>query len=129
MPRTELDAEIARGVVFYGCRLENELVGVMGTEPVKDVTLIRHAYIRPEHRRHGIGAALLRELCGRTDRPILIGTWKAATWAVRFYEKNGFTLIGDPERMQLLDKYWAVSTRQKEVAVVLADARWRSRSA
>lgn len=128
MPRAELEAEIARGVEFYGCRLDHELVGVMASEPVKDVMLIRHAYIRPQYRRHGIGQALLHELCARTERPILIGTWRAATWAIRFYEKNGFTLIEDPERTQLLDRYWTVPARQKEVAVVLVDARWRSRA-
>lgn len=128
MPLTQLQAEIARGVRFYGCRAEGELAGVMGLEDVRDVTLIRHAYVRPEYRRQGLGGVLLAALYRLTERPVLIGTWKAATWAMRFYEKHGFTLVGDDECMRLLNAYWAVSDRQKEVSVVLADRRWQERS-
>src|SRR6185369_16446039 len=87
MSQEELDREIARGVQFHGCRVDGVLAGVMGIEPVKDVTLIRHAYVRPEFQGHGIGRALLEMLRQLTDRPMLIGTWKAAVWAIRFYEK------------------------------------------
>ena len=128
MPMDQLVSEIARGVRFFGYRLEGKLLAVMGIEDVKDVTLIRHAYVRPEFRRLGLGRALLGVLCTLTDRPVLIGTWKAATWAVRFYEKNGFSLVAEGTRMRLLDNYWAVPDRQKEVAVVLADHRWRQAS-
>ena len=129
MPRSELDAELARGVRFYGCRSAGELIGVMGIEPVKDVTLIRHAYVRPEYRRAGIGGMLLTFLRRLTHRPVLIGTWKAATWAIRFYEKNGFVLVGEDERKRLLEKYWTVPEKQKNVAVVLADSEWQRRGA
>jgi GNAT superfamily N-acetyltransferase len=126
MPMAELTAEISRGVRFFGYRLERDLVAVMGIEDVKDVTLIRHAYVRPAHRRAGFGRALLAALCTLTERPVLIGTWKAATWAIRFYEKNGFAVVDGGKRKQLLDTYWAVPERQKEVAVVLADAKARA---
>jgi N-acetylglutamate synthase-like GNAT family acetyltransferase len=127
MPLAELKSEIARGVMFYGCRLNGELIGVMGIEPVKDVTLIRHAYVRTEQRRHGVGHALLAALCALSEKPILIGTWRAATWAIRFYEKNGFELVEEDERKRLLAEYWTVPEKQKSEAVVLADARWRNR--
>jgi GNAT superfamily N-acetyltransferase len=127
MPLAELTSEIARGVRFYGCRAGQSLVGVMGIEHVKDVTLIRHAYVRPENRRLGIGAALLEALCRITDRPVLIGTWRAATWAIRFYEKNGFQLVSDEECQRLLAKYWTVPPRQAARSVVLVDSKWRQR--
>lgn len=127
MPMEQLLVEIRRGVKFFGYRLEGRLAAVMGLEDVQDVTLIRHAYVRPECRRHGLGRALLAALCTLTDRPVLIGTWKAATWAIRFYEKNGFAVVGREETRALLDRYWAVPDRQKEVSVVLVDANWRNR--
>jgi GNAT superfamily N-acetyltransferase len=127
MPMEQLLVEIGRGVRFFGYRLEGQLVAVMGLEDVKDVTLIRHAYVRPNWRRHGLGRALLAALCTLTDRPVLIGTWKAAVWAVRFYQKNGFILASEDEIKALLDRYWAVTARQKEVSVVLVDATWRDR--
>jgi GNAT superfamily N-acetyltransferase len=129
MSRVELDSEIQRGVRFFGCHVDDRLAGVMGIEPVKDVTLIRHAYIRPEFQRQGIGQALLRALTTLTDRSVLIGTWKDATWAIRFYEKNGFALVPAAETKALLDRYWAVSDRQKKASVVLVDSRWRARGA
>jgi len=126
MPMPELESEIAKGVRFYGYQLDGCLVGVMGIQDVKDVTLIRHAYVRTPSRRHGIGQALLEQLNQLTTRPVLIGTWKAATWAIRFYEKNGFTLVNDDEKNRLLRTYWTIPTRQVEESVVLVDRRWRS---
>src|SRR3954469_17217290 len=102
MSTAELQAEIAKGVRFYGSRSKDRLVGVMGIQDVKDVTLIRHAYVRTECRSQGIGRALLTHLNQLTARPVLIGTWKAATWAVRFYEKNGFARVDDAEKDRLL---------------------------
>lgn len=128
MPMSHLQAEIARGVRFYGCRLEGKLAGVMGLEDVRDVTLIRHAYVRTEYRRQGIGGVLLSALRQLTDKPVLIGTWKAATWAIRFYERHGFTLVDEQEKTRLLDAYWAVPDRQKEVSVVLVDRAWQTRA-
>ena len=129
MPMAELQAEIAKGVRFYGCTIDGRLVGVMGIQDVKDVTLIRHAYVRTAERRHGIGRALLTHLNGLTQRPILIGTWKAAAWAIRFYEKNGFRVVSEAEKNRLLRTYWTIPDRQVEESVVLADHRLREQHA
>jgi N-acetylglutamate synthase-like GNAT family acetyltransferase len=124
MPLDELDAEIAAGVRFFGCERGGELVGVMGIQDVQDVTLIRHAYVRTSVRRAGIGAKLLAHLRTLTDRPVLIGTWAAATWAVDFYEKHGFQRVSEAEKNRLLATYWAIPERQIETSVVLADEAW-----
>ena len=129
MPMAELNSEIAKGVRFYCCRLDQRIVGVMGIQDVKDVTLIRHAYVRTKERRHGIGRVLLEHLNQLTARPVLIGTWKAATWAVRFYEKHGFTLVSDEEKNRLLRIYWTIPDRQVEESVVLVSPRWRQQRA
>ena len=104
-----------------------ELCGVMGAQDVRDVTLIRHAYVLSAKRRGGIGSALIAAVMESTERPVLVGTWKAATWAVRFYERHGFRLIKDTET--LLRRYWAISDRQIESSVVLADRRWFANAA
>jgi GNAT superfamily N-acetyltransferase len=127
MPMTELESEIGKGVRFYGYRTGGRLIAVMGIQDVKDVTLIRHAYVRTENRGQGIGRDLLIHLNQLTGRPVLIGTWKAATWAIRFYEKNGFVLADDREKNRLLKIYWTVPDRQIEESVVLTDQRWRAR--
>src|SRR3989442_684293 len=119
----------AKGVRFYCCRLDGRTTGVMGIQDVKDVTLIRHAYVRTKERRHGVGRTLLEHLNQLTTRPVLIGTWKAATWAVRFYEKNGFTLVTDEEKNRLLRIYWTIPDRQVEESVVLVSPRWRHQRA
>lgn len=124
MPRAELVHQIAAGVQFWGSEDGGELVGVMGIQEVADVSLIRHAYVRTAQRRGGIGAALLAHLRTMTARPILIGTWAAATWAIRFYQKNGFMLVDDGEKDRLLRKYWSIPERQIETSVVLADQPW-----
>jgi GNAT superfamily N-acetyltransferase len=125
MPREELRGEIEAGVVFWGYEEDGELAGVMGIQHVRDVTLIRHAYVRTSSQRRGIGAALLASLHTETDRPVLIGTWADADWAIRFYERHGFGLVPPEEKDRLLHTYWTVSERQMEVSVVLADASWR----
>ena len=94
---------------------------------MRDVTLIRHAYTRTARQRQGLGAALLAHLTARTERPVLIGTWRAATWAIRFYERHGFHCVSDAETRELLARYWTVPERQVEESVVLADARWKAR--
>ncbi len=124
MSRDELRHELAAGVVFWGYEEGGELVGVMGLQPVGDVTLIRHAYVRTARRNQGIGGQLLSHLRCQTSRPILVGTWAAATWAVRFYEKHGFRLVTPAEKDRLLQRYWSIPPRQVETSVVLADARW-----
>jgi N-acetylglutamate synthase-like GNAT family acetyltransferase len=124
MSDDELRREINEGVVFWGYEEDGRLIGVMGIQQVQDVTLIRHAYIRPERQNQKIGTKLLTELCRQTDRPILIGTWADALWAIRFYEKNGFKRVSQQEKKRLLEKYWSVPARQVETSVVLADRKW-----
>jgi len=126
MPREELEAEIAAGVAFWGAARDGRLLGVMGIQDRGEVTLIRHAYVRTSERRQGIGEALLRHLETLTPKPILIGTWSAATWAIAFYEKHGYRLLSRPEIVRLLGKYWRIPERQVDTSVVLANARWKS---
>ena len=124
MPQAELAEEIAAGVRFSGYEEAGELVGVMGVQDVLDVTLIRHAYVRTSHRNRGIGGQLLTQFVESGARPLLIGTWADATWALRFYQKRGFRLIEPEDKDPLLIKYWTVPPRQREVSVVLADEPW-----
>ncbi len=124
MPKDELRHEIEAGVVFWGYKLAGELVGVMGIQQVQDVTLIRHAYVRPPKQNQGIGSQLLAHLRQQTNRPVLIGTWVDAVWAIRFYEKHGFRRVSPAEKDRLLKKYWSIPERQVETSVVLADRRW-----
>ena len=120
MTRSELIAEIAAGVAFWGWDEANTLVGVMGLQKVGDATLIRHAYVRPTSQGRGIGSALLTKLAGQTTEPLLVGTWAAAEWAIRFYARNGFRLVSAAEKERLLKNYWSVPIRQQESSVVLA---------
>jgi len=124
MPLEELRHEIAAGVRFWGFEDESGLVGVMGIEDKGDVTLIRHAYVRTARRGQGVGTRLLCYLESTTRKPILIGTWAAATWAIAFYQKNGYRLLPEDEKNRLLRTYWAIPERQVETSVVLADAKW-----
>ena len=129
MPRKELADEIAAGIDFDGYEIGGAgLAGVMGIQSVEDVTLIRHAYVATDHQRSGIGSALLEGLRGRVDRPVLIGTWAAADWAIAFYRRHGFTVVPDAEKTGLLRRYWTVPERQIETSVVLVDSRWRARA-
>jgi N-acetylglutamate synthase-like GNAT family acetyltransferase len=125
MSREEMRDEISDGVVFWGFEEGGALVGVMGIQKVRDVTLIRHAYVRSSSQKRGIGAQLLSHLRGLTNDPILIGTWAAAMWAIRFYEKHGFRMVSLAEKDRLLKKYWKISKRQRKSSVVLADPKWR----
>ena len=124
MPKVELRAAINDGVEFWGFEMNGALVGVMGVQSVQDVTLVRHAYVRTSHRRHGIGGLLLQYLLARIKTPTLIGTWAAADWAIRFYQKHGFRLVTPEDKDRLLPKYWGVPQRQIETSVVLGDPRW-----
>ena len=121
MPADELRNEISAGVAFRGWFDDDDtgLVGVMGLQPVEDVLLIRHAYVRTDRRRAGVGSALISDLLERADRPVLIGTWAAASWAVSFYEKHGFELVSESEKNRLLRTYWTIPERQIETSVVL----------
>jgi N-acetylglutamate synthase-like GNAT family acetyltransferase len=124
MPVEELRDEITAGVTFLGYEDEGELIGVMGTQDVQDVTLIRHAYVRTARRNQGVGAQLLARIMKDAERPVLIGTWADAVWAVRFYESNGFGVVSNQEKEKLLHKYWTVPDRQIDTSVVLADQAW-----
>jgi GNAT superfamily N-acetyltransferase len=124
MSMEELRREIGHGVDFWGYGKDGALEGVMGVQDVRDVTLIRHAYVRTPSRNQGIGGLLLAHLRTLTDRPVLIGTWAAAAWAIRFYEKHGFRVVSPEEKNRLLKIYWTVPERQIETSVVLADANW-----
>jgi GNAT superfamily N-acetyltransferase len=136
MPRDELGGEVAAGVRFWGlfdgARDAGDgaaageggvLAGVMGVQDVDDVTLIRHAYVRPDRQRGGVGTRLLEHLMGLADqpsaRPLLVGTWAAAWWAVAFYERQGFALVTPAEKDRLLRRYWNIPERQVETSVVL----------
>lgn len=124
MSKEELRNEINSGVVFW-CHLQQNIpVGVMGIQDVQDVALFRHAYVRTTMRNQGIGGRLLTFLSKQTKRPVLVGTWAAAVWAVGFYQKHGFRLVTDEEKNRLLGKYWSIRQRQIETSVVLADEKW-----
>jgi GNAT superfamily N-acetyltransferase len=125
MSREKLRHEIEDGVVFWGYEDGGTLVGVMGLQQVQDVTLIRHAYVRTDSQKRGIGAKLLAHLREMAQGPVLIGTWADAVWAVRFYERYGFEKVGLEEKVLLLKRYWTVPERQIETSVVLADSKWR----
>jgi GNAT superfamily N-acetyltransferase len=120
MPHDDLVSEMRAGVKFVCLRRNGRVAGVMGLQPVADVALIRHAYTLSAHQHSGVGTLLLEHLRRLTDRPLLVGTWKAATWAVRFYERRGFRLVSDEEKERLLRRYWKIPDRQVAESVVLA---------
>ena len=125
----ELNAQVSEGVEFT-CWTEadqfedDQIIGVMGIQDRGEVSLIRHAYVSTRRRGGGIGTQLLRALTTTTDKPILIGTWAAAEWAIRFYQKHGFSQVSDAEKTALLGKFWTIPARQVETSVVLADRRY-----
>ena len=120
MTRAELDREIERGVSFWGFERGGELVGVMGVQDAGDVDLIRHAYVSPASQRSGVGSALLEHLLQSAARTILVGTWAAAEWAIRFYERHGFSLVPPERTAELLKAHWEIPDRQIETSVVLS---------
>ena len=124
MPAEHLAREIADGVEFRVAEEDGELLGVMGLQDRGDVLLVRHAYVVPGTQRKGVGTALLRHVERLATKPILIGTWASATWAIEFYRRNGFDVVPDDEKTRLLRTYWSIPERQVETSVVLADARW-----
>ena len=124
MPAEELTREIAGGVVFWVAEQHGRLAGVMGVQDKGDVALVRHAYVAPDTQRSGVGTRLLRHVEGLVDKPILIGTWAAASWAIEFYERNGFAVVPSGDKDRLLQTYWSIPARQIENSVVLANERW-----
>ena len=121
MPRQEFREELKAGVEFWGVEENDALRAVMGIQRVRDVLLIRHAYVRPEYQGRGIGSSLLLFLLARTRRPVLIGTWAGASRAIRFYERHGFACVADFTMAPLLAKYWQVPAAQAAASVVLAN--------
>jgi len=128
MPAEELRHELAAGVRFSVVEKGGSVVGVMGVQDVRDVTLIRHAYVRTRFQNAGIGAELLDHLTARAVRPVLIGTWAAARWAIRFYEKRGFRVVPADVKERLLRTYWTIPDRQIATSVVLVDRKWLERN-
>ena len=128
MSREELRHEVDDGVAFWGYEENGKLVGVMGFQPVQDVTLIRHAYVATSNQKRGIGAHLLSHLLELTTTPVLIGTWADAVWAIRFYERHGFRIVRPQQKDRLLRQYWTIPARQIETSVVLADPKWLERN-
>ncbi len=124
MPGEELRRQLDEGVQFWGYEDRGELIGVMGVQPVRDLTLIRHAYVRTAYRSQGIGGRLIEFLLNEISTPVLIGTWADAAWAIRFYEKYGFKKVSTDEKNLLLRIYWNIPDRQVETSVVLADRKW-----
>ena len=123
MEARELEAEITAGVDFWGEERLGRLTGVVGLQMVGDVALIRHAYVRPDAQRGGVGTQLMNHVLARTAQPVLVGTWAASDWAIAFYERLGFSLASDSEKTRLLKKYWSIPERQIETSVVLKAPR------
>jgi GNAT superfamily N-acetyltransferase len=124
MPSEELEKEIADGVIFWVAEVDGRLLAVMGIQDKGEVALIRHAYVTPGVQRTGVGTSLLRHVQGLTGKPVLIGTWADASWAIEFYRRNGFTVVPNLYKESLLRRYWSIPKRQIETSVVLADGRW-----
>jgi len=124
MSLAELRGQIENGIVFWGLERDGQLLGVMGIQDKGDVTLIRHAYVLSRAQKRGIGEKLLQHLQNMTEKPILIGTWSAASWAVLFYQKNGYTLVSEEEKNRLLRRYWSIPERQVKTSLVLANQTW-----
>ncbi|MET0532887.1 MAG: GNAT family N-acetyltransferase, partial [Steroidobacter sp.] len=120
MSSQHLRDEIADGVQFIAAEIDGSLAGVMGIQPVRNVELIRHAYVRPEFQGRGLGGALIAHLKSQSHRQILVGTWRAATWAIRFYETHQFQLVPESVKAELLKTYWTIPARQIDTSVVLA---------
>ncbi len=124
MSTQELKEEMEDGVIFWGAEVDGKLVGVMGIQDKGDVNLIRHAYVRTVAQDQGIGTRLLKHLESPGDKPLLVGTWADASWAIAFYQKNGYCLVTEADKTRLLRKYWKIPERQVETSVVLADKGW-----
>lgn len=124
MGMKELVSEIGQGVTFWGAEEDGVLLGVMGIQDKGEVSLIRHAYVSTAYRSKGIGGSLLHHLMGQSAKPILIGTWETAGWAIRFYRRHGFELASDKEKRLLLKRYWTIPKRQIDTSVVLFDGKW-----
>jgi N-acetylglutamate synthase-like GNAT family acetyltransferase len=124
MPRNELIKEISDGVIFWLAEDQKRPLGMMGIQDKGDVALIRHAYVEPAAQRLGVGTSLLHHVLGIMEKPVLIGTWLDAFWAIEFYRRSGFAVVENSQKDYLLRQYWSIPERQIETSVVLANARW-----
>jgi N-acetylglutamate synthase-like GNAT family acetyltransferase len=124
MSADELRRELAEGVIFWVAEQDGNVSGAMGIQDKRDVALVRHAYVVPGAQRSGVGTSLLRHVEGLVEKPILIGTWAAASWAIDFYRRNGFSVVTNEEKDRLLRTYWSIPERQIETSVVLANSQW-----
>ena len=124
MPMDELEREIAAGIEFWIAAEGTQMLGVMGMQDKGEVALVRHAYTASAAQRKGVGSELLRHIERLTAKPILIGTWADAKWAIAFYQRNGYTVVSHADKEQLLRKYWSIPVRQIDTSVVLANRRW-----
>jgi N-acetylglutamate synthase-like GNAT family acetyltransferase len=124
MPRAEMEREIADGVAFWVAEEGGRVLGIMGIQDKGEVALVRHAYVSPKAQRKGVGTRLLRHVQGLAGKPVLIGTWAAASWAIDFYRRNGFAVVSHEDKERLLRTYWSIPARQAETSGVLADRRW-----
>ncbi len=130
MSAADLSAEAtAGGIAFWVAEQDERLMGLIGIQSKGDVALVRHAYVASNTQRSGVGTRLLRHVLSLATRPVLIGTWAAASWAIDFYRRNGFTVVSEDEKNRLLRAYWSIPERQVETSVVLADARWMHQAA
>lgn len=116
--------ESADAVAFSVAEVDGRVLGVMGVQDKGDVALVRHAYVATTTQHSGIGTRLLHHVTKRVDKPVLIGTWATASWAIDFYRRNGFTVVSEDNKNRLLQTYWSIPARQVETSVVLADRRW-----
>ena len=124
MPKSELLDVFEEGVKMFGCVQNDKLISIMGFQEIMDVVLIRHAYTLTEYQGKGAGSTLLKYLLDRNkDSRLLVGTWRDAKWAIRFYEKFGFILHEKKESNSLLEKYWNIQPQQIENSVVLEKIR------
>ena len=120
MSKKELTDEFCNGIRMFGYHYYNKLIGVIGVQEVKDVILIRHAYTLTSYQGKGVGSMLLENLLKKNQNSrLLVGTWKNAEWAIRFYEKFGFILHAKEQSALLLKKYWKISSKQTKNSVVL----------
>lgn len=124
MSADELARDIADGVTFWMAEEDGRVLGVMGIQDKGAVALVRHAYVAPTTQRKGVGTRLLHHVRSLTDKPILIGTWADASWAIDFYRRNGFRVLPESDTVRVLRTYWSIPERQIETSVVLADGRW-----
>lgn len=124
MSADELARDIADGVTFWMAEEDGRVLGVMGIQDKGAVALVRHAYVAPGTQRKGVGTRLLHHVRSLTDKPILIGTWADASWAIDFYRRNGFRVLPESDTVRVLRTYWSIPERQIETSVVLADGRW-----